>query len=79
MKPADEPPNSGMAERLEGLEIAVTHLERTVADLNGAILAQQKSIDALERKLGRLTTEFNTAQNAQGEERKPEDEKPPHY
>ena len=79
MNPADEPSGAGVAGRLETLEILVTHLERTVADLNGAILAQQKSIDSLQRKLGRLTTEFHTAHSAQAEERQPDDEKPPHY
>ena len=79
MNPAEESTTAGLCGRIETLEILVTHLERTITDLNGVILAQQKSIDALERQLGRLTTDFNTAQSAQQEVRKPEDEIPPHY
>lgn len=61
------------------LETLYTHLQRTVGELDGVVLDQQRQIDALERKVAALKLELSTLASSVVEERKPEDEKPPHY
>ena len=56
----------------------IAHLERTVQELDGVVLDQQKRIESLERKLESLTGALHSLR-APEQERKPEDEKPPHY
>jgi uncharacterized coiled-coil protein SlyX len=68
-----------LTERLVDLQIRFTHLERTMADLDQMILSQAKRLEALERTLASLGSELRTISGSIVEERKPEDEKPPHY
>jgi uncharacterized coiled-coil protein SlyX len=65
--------------RLVELETLFMHLQRTVGELDQVILAQQKQIEALEQKVAGLEGDLNSLSGSVADERKPEDEKPPHY
>lgn len=65
--------------RVSDLEVLFTHLQRTVGELDQVILAQQRQIDGLERKLLAMGSEVTAIAAHVADERKPEDEKPPHY
>jgi len=66
-------------ERMVELEMQITHLQRTVGDLDQVVLSQQKQIDALARELSATVSQMASIGSAGAEVRKPEDEKPPHY
>jgi len=68
-----------LAERVTELEALFTHLSRTLQELDGVVVEQQKQIAALERKLAAFGTELGIVRGAMTPELKPEDEKPPHY
>jgi uncharacterized coiled-coil protein SlyX len=76
--PAAPPPHQ-LHERLIELETLFTHLQRTLADLDQVVLAQQKHIAALERTIGNLRGDFDRLATATHTPRTPEEEKPPHY
>ncbi len=61
------------------VESKIAFLERTVDDLNDVILAQGKSLDALEARLVKLEARLHGVQNAEGGEVDPLEERPPHY
>lgn len=61
--------------RLDTLEMLVAHQEKTIAELNGAITAQWRKIDALERQVARLHVEIQSA----GIQRDAPEPPPPHY
>jgi SlyX protein len=62
--------------RIAEIELRVAEQDRTIADLNEMVVAQWKQIDALERRLGELREEFDTAALARSDA--PE-APPPHY
>ncbi|ABB30267.1 SlyX family protein [Geobacter metallireducens RCH3] len=67
-----------MNNRITDLEIHVTHLSRTVHELNDVVYRQQQTIDRLEAELKGLREQALAA--APSLVRKPEDEEPPpHY
>jgi uncharacterized coiled-coil protein SlyX len=68
-----------LRERVVELETLYMHLQRTLGDLDQAVVAQQRQIDALEQRIAALTSELNSLSGSVVEERKPEDERPPHY
>lgn len=68
-----------LSARLVDLEIRFTHLERTVSDLDQVVLAHARHLESIERTLAALGSELRTVSSSMVEERKPEDEKPPHY
>lgn len=71
----DTPP---LSVRIVEVESLVTHLQRDIELLNGALLDQQRQIDALRRIIERL--DERVARLAEDEE--PRDlieERPPHY
>jgi uncharacterized coiled-coil protein SlyX len=70
---------SRLAVRLAELEMLFTHLQRTVGELDQVVLAQQRQIDVLERRLAALGNAVTAISGILTDERKPEDEKPPHY
>ncbi len=76
-EPNDAPRNFDA--RLIELEMLFMHHQRTVADLDQVVLSQQRKIEALERRIQSLQGELGTMASALTPERKPEDEKPPHY
>ena len=62
--------------RIDGLEMRLAHQDRTIEDLNAAITAQWKQIDALTRQIAQLRKRLQEAEaNAPG----PANERPPHY
>lgn len=62
------------------LEELVTHFERTIHDLNDALLGQQQQITALERRVTQLVAELaSVADKTPEPPRRLEDDKPPHY
>jgi uncharacterized coiled-coil protein SlyX len=65
--------------RVVELETLFMHLQRTVGELDQVVLAQQKQIEALEQKFAGLEGDLNSLSGSVADERKPEDEKPPHY
>jgi uncharacterized coiled-coil protein SlyX len=72
-------PVEAFAERQTELETLVTHLQRTVQDLDEVIRRQQGTLDGLQARLGRLDADLGQLRDATTIERRPEDEKPPHY
>ena len=68
-----------LAQRLTDCETLLAHLERGVRDLDGVVVEQQKRVESLEKKLARLAEAVGALPAHEPQERKPEDEKPPHY
>lgn len=68
-----------LRERVVELETLYMHLQRTLGDLDQAVLAQQRQIDALEQRVAALTSELIALSGPVVEARKLEDERPPHY
>jgi uncharacterized coiled-coil protein SlyX len=62
--------------RVTELEVLFTHLQRTVQDLDKAILDQQKQIDAFRNELSRIMGTLDQLAEMTVETR---DERPPHY
>ena len=71
--------NDRLNQRVIELEALFMHLQRTISELDQVVLAQQKRLEALERKIASLGAELTSVAGSITEERKPEDEKPPHY
>jgi SlyX protein len=63
-------------DRLNELEIRISHQDKTIADLNDMITAQWKKIEALERQLRRLGEELEAMDSSEGPAA---NQKPPHY
>ena len=67
-----------MDDRITELEIHVTHLSRTVSELNDVVFRQQQAINRLESELKGLREQVLAG--APSPVRNPEDEEPPpHY
>lgn len=67
-----------MDDRITDLEIHVTHLSRTVHELNDVVYRQQQTISRMEEELKLLRDQLQAA--APSMVRAPEDEEPPpHY
>ena len=47
--------HSALADRLTNLEMLFMHLEATVKELDGVVLAQQKALEALTARIALLT------------------------
>ena len=65
--------------RIQELEFVVTHLQRTVEDLNTAVLMQQKTIDVLCRQLEQAKSDVRSMFSADNSQGSLADDKPPHY
>jgi SlyX protein len=61
--------------RLDALETLIAHQENTLAELNDAITAQWRKIDALERQVAKLHVEIQNV----GAPRDTSEPPPPHY
>jgi SlyX protein len=61
--------------RLDALETLVAHQDQTIAELNDAITAQWRKIDALERLVAKLFVEIQSV----GTQRDTMEPPPPHY
>jgi SlyX protein len=61
--------------RLDALETLVAHKDKTIAELNDAITAQWRKIDALERLVAKLLAEIQIV----GIQRDATEPPPPHY
>jgi uncharacterized coiled-coil protein SlyX len=65
--------------RIVELETLYTHLQRTLGELDQAVLDQQRQIDTLSKRVSLLAGDLNRLAGSEPEVRKPEDERPPHY
>jgi len=65
--------------RLTELEFVVTHLQRTIQDLNEVIIDQGKRIDTLQRETRLIASDIRQVRESSREPRRAEDEIPPHY
>jgi uncharacterized coiled-coil protein SlyX len=65
--------------RLTELEFVVTHLQRTIHDLNEVIIDQGKRIDTLQRETRLIASDIRQVRESSREPRRAEDEIPPHY
>jgi uncharacterized coiled-coil protein SlyX len=65
--------------RIVELETLYTHLQRTLGELDQAVLDQQRQIDTLSKRINSLAGDLNRLAGSEPEVRKPEDERPPHY
>jgi len=68
-----------LTHRVVELEELITHMQRTIGDLDQVVLAQQNRLELLERRISAVGAELSVVASSVVEERKPEDEKPPHY
>jgi uncharacterized coiled-coil protein SlyX len=62
--------------QIADLELRIAEQDRVIADLNEMVVAQWKKIDALERRLGELREEFDSANLGRSDAPEPP---PPHY
>lgn len=65
--------------RLTELEFVVTHLQRTIHDLNEVIVDQGKRLDTLQREIRLIASDIRQVRESTREPRLAEDEIPPHY
>jgi uncharacterized coiled-coil protein SlyX len=70
---------SPLEARVMALEELVTHLERTVAELNGVLLDHSYRVQAIEGRVKQLTADLNATIDDSRRPRRLEDDKPPHY
>jgi uncharacterized coiled-coil protein SlyX len=61
--------------RLDALEILAAHQDKTIGELNGAITAQWRKIDALERQVAKMAAHIQSL----GTQRDTPEPPPPHY
>ena len=79
MSETNERGRDSLEARVVEMEVLFTHLQRTLGELDQVVLRQQKQIEALERTAKNLGESLGQLSAGPPEERKPEDEKPPHY
>ncbi len=78
--PAGQVSNQDRQERrIQELEFVVTHLQKTVDDLNTAMLLQQKKVDIICRQLEQAKSDMRSMMGADNSPRSLADDKPPHY
>lgn len=65
--------------RIENLEFVVSHLQKTIDDLNDAVLQQHRKIDMLARQMEQAKSVVQSVLNADNTPRSLADDKPPHY
>ena len=65
--------------RIQELEFVVTHIQKTVEELNAAMLLQQKTLDVLCRQLEQAKSDVRSMLGADNSPRSLADDKPPHY
>lgn len=65
-----------LSARIAALEMSKMHQDRTIEELSDALAAQWKEIEALTRKVARLSEQLEEAAGAGGGEVEPP---PPHY
>ena len=65
--------------RIQELEFVVTHLQKTVEELNSAMVHQQKILDVLCRQLEQAKSDVQSILGADNSPRSLADDKPPHY
>lgn len=64
--------------RLTNLEMSVAHLQHDLDTLGKAVLDNTEKLDQVFSMFKRINAQMENAVNEQ-QDRKPEDEKPPHY
>ncbi len=69
---------SDPANRVEALEIALSHAEAAIEDLSETARAQWAEIDSLKRDIARLTRRLEAAMTDDADA-PPADQRPPHY
>lgn len=62
--------------RLAELELRIAEQDRVISDLNEMVVSQWRKIDMLERRLGELREEFDSANLGRSDAPEPP---PPHY
>ena len=64
---------------IERIETRIAFLERANAELSDVVFRQHREIEALRAQLASLAARIEAVQSEGGEQRAPEDERPPHY
>ena len=67
------------SERLNEVEIQLTHLQRQYDQLNEVVIDQTSRIDGLIRSIKMLEAKLQRMEASDGPQSTLEDEKPPHY
>jgi SlyX protein len=67
---------SGLEQRIEVLERAMAHQDRTIEELNAVVADQWRQIDLLKRQLARLDDQLREVES--GLPAQP-NQRPPHY
>lgn len=73
------PSHDRLDKRIQELEFVVMHLQKTVEDLNSALVLQQKTIDVLCRQLEQAKSDIRSGLSGDSSPRSLADDKPPHY
>ena len=76
--PHDDPLTS-LSSRITELEGLFTHLQRTVQELDEAVIAQHRRLEILETRVLRLAAGLDALSGPPEPPRTLEDERPPHY
>ena len=63
---------------VERLELKLAFLERATAELSDVVYRQHKELEALREGLRALAEKLDSRQSSEPQ-RRPEDERPPHY
>ncbi len=67
-----------MSDRMDDLEVQLTHQQRQLEELNALVYSQQQALDILSAELGQITQQLQIVLPSLTKE--PEDETPPpHY
>jgi len=64
---------------IQEIQFVVSHLQKTVDDLNVALLLQQKQIGSLARQMLQAKAAVESVMNSDTTPRTLADDKPPHY
>ena len=70
--------DENLDKRTTELEIKISHIEHSVAELSDVLYRQQALLDALERRFDELRQQVEAASDG-GSAEPQSDEKPPHY
>jgi uncharacterized coiled-coil protein SlyX len=69
-------PNS---DRVENLEVLLSHLQKAHDELNMVVYGQQKEIDLLRQAVAKLTSNYDSLLESDRAPRTIHDDRPPHY
>ena len=74
-----EPTSQELLTRITHVEELLTHLQRSLQEINDVVVGQQTRSDEFDRDLARLIERFRSISESEATDTDIEDECPPHY